>query len=309
MKKFLFVFIFVVGIAAECFSSIVIGCCYNNVSVWKYWEMENGGLKEKMLIFNQDSIPAAIQITVSKYVPNGMSGSLQNDSAFGVVGGPWEIPAYEYIIVDAPQLSLADTNDNYYKFTKILTDTLISCGYIMFSNHKPAFIEDGLHYYASQDASGHLSYDGFWWEYNSFIVESGRESTVHLNLLKKIFIKNWGEKCKLKEVLIFSWADSVRQNTIFPLNVRSGDLVSHFVYARDKLDSWHPSLEYMLACEVSPETNNSEVNKFYNIEFDIIAPPVTKPELKTVNILINCGPCTNSFYIPFIVHPRRTNDL
>ncbi len=301
MKKIYLVLSLIIAFSTNNLASIAIGCCGgNDISIWRYWELINGELKEKMLILNEDSLSTSIKFTVSTIKSKSIYQHIVDVHSFGIVGGPWEIPANQYIIIDPPRLNTTDSSKYYYKISKIKKDTSIVCGYISPYNDKPALVNDSLIYYSSQSINQVESrYNDFWWEYNILTLKSGQETTINLKILEK---RNVKEECKLKRILIFKWSDSVSQRNIFPINVKADKFIKHYIYSRDTLDYWNRSLEYILSYKV-PLVSKDHSESVYTLGFKIVAPKVTKQETIFVSVFVDKGVCSKEFDLPLIVKP------
>ena len=281
------------------FASFAIGCCKGNISILRFWNLIDGKLKEKMLIFNNDSLSANVEITVSRIVAKSIYHKINDILSFGTIGGPWEIPAYKYIIVDEPYFNVKDSSKYYFKISKITKDTSLVCGYITPYNAKPNFVNDSSAYYVTQKIDGIENRDSFlWWEYKSIFLQSGQKTIIKLNITDNVL-----KDCTLKKILTFKWPDSLSQNNIFPLNINADGFEKHYIFSSDTLNYWNRSLEYILSYSVSSSESEYSKSKHYNLEFVIVAPMVKKITDMSVSVFVDEGTCRKEFDLPIIITP------
>jgi hypothetical protein len=303
MNKILCPIIVLMLFSKFCFAQLAIGWTSKDLSIQRFWRIVDSDLKEKMLIFNNDTILTKVFIRISEYVGNGLEGTMKNVfiRGAGVIGRFWEVPPHKYVIIDPPNLNVGGSSGFYFKFSEIKNDTTLRCGYLRPFDERPSMAKDSSMIYLTQslDGLGNKSLN-CWWELKSIIQKGGEKAAAKLVLGKFIDTLN---NCRLKKILIFKWPDSVSQVSIFPINIVADGFIRDSVSSKDILHYWNSSLQYILSYTLKDEEFDSTGNKLYNISFRFKMPKVKKPEIIGTSVFVDEGFCRKEFDLRFIVFP------
>jgi hypothetical protein len=288
-------------------SSIVIGCCQQKVTIWRYWETVDGTLKERMLIFNGDSTSVNISVSVSKYIEHSTTSLLVDDSTFGIIGGPWYIQPYESMIVDDLNFSISDSSRIYFKITGIKKDSAMVLGYIQPYNYKPRTTEYKSALYSTPFIG--REQDHFWWELESFLIKSGSSSVIKLNIVENTATKLlYGHH--LEGISLIQMEDSLLRpgvsGWLMPQihKIEAPGFNEHYTYAKDSLDYWGRGLKYILNYSLLPSDKNSDdEEKVFTINFHITAAPVNKPQVEWLEVIVNRGRNKQGYLLRLIITP------
>ena len=272
-----------------------------DVHLWRYWESRNGRFAEKLLIFNDRAKPVRLTLRVDtvKYVSERLY--VEVDSAFGLVGGPWSVPAEGYRIVPMPHVEVSDSNGYLFRFERSDT-TLVARMNIV--QARPLAPVHGDCVVTTGAVDGGHSWRDFWWEQKSPLVRSGQRASARLSAVAS----EWTTRAEHPEqfVLVLRWADTVKPGRM-PLA-----LVKASSTARLKIDSTtSPDFPYKwvwpkgdmpakgFAFTLPDEPKGKQ--EIVPIEFTVDAPAVTVPRLCYLSVYSN----GSEISLPFVVLPRQ----
>jgi len=302
MKKILYaIFLFVI-LSRLCSAQLAPGWHSKDLYVQRYWKIKDGSLKEKMLLFNKDSLAKNVFVTVSKFVDRGIDqGTMADVCSLGIVGGPWKIPANKYIVVDPPKLIVNDTAGLFFKFSEFKNETTLFCGFLNPYDVPPAVAYDSSIIYLTQVLNGFESRRNFgWWELNSIVQKSGGGTTAKLMLRN---IDDPVAPCILKKILIFKFPDSLTHFSTFPRAIITDGFTKDSIYSKEILRHWNSSLQYVLSYTSNYDESDSLGKKLYDLNFKFKMPKVEEPEILVTSIFVDAGSCRQELGLHFIVLP------
>jgi len=197
-----------------------------DVHLWRYWESRNGKMVERLLILNERAEPVEINVRVDTVELVSNRIYIKIDSAFGLVGGPWSVPAESYRIVPMPHVAVRDSNGYLYRFERADTSMVARMN---IGQARPAAPVRGDWIVTTGAVDGGHSWKDYWWEQRSPVVRAGERVSGRLHVVAR----EWTTRAVHPEqfVLVLRWADSVMHGRK-PL-----DLVRASSTARLKVDS------------------------------------------------------------------------
>jgi len=256
---------------------------------------------EKLLILNEREKPVELTVRVDTVEVVAERIYTVIDSAFGVVGGPWTIPARGYRIVAMPHVAVRDSNGHVYRFARADTSLLARMNIGAARPEPPGRGEWTL---TTGAADGGHSWKDFWWEQKSPLARSGERITARL----RVVAREWPTHTMHAEqfVLILRWDDSVMHGRK-PLQ-----LVRAACDRRLKIDSTaSPDFPYKwvwpkgtmpatgFAFTLPNEPHGTQ--EILTLDFVVDAPAVTFPELCRLAVFSS----GEEISLPFVILPPQ----
>jgi len=283
----LFIYVSLCCCSASFASQIVIGLNWNKLIVWRYWEIIQGQPIEKMIILNREDIDMTLNIMLTRIVDSGGRIRTKVDSCFGIIGGPWEIPAKNYIIVNAPIVQGVDAKEYLLSFTKRDGQSL---GLLHMSTQKPepTFSDATIITTEGLNGSGG-TFINCWWKHESISVKSGQQKTVQLVVMP---MKNPSTKNEPRSIIIISKSaesqDSLSSLKLVEMNSKSL-----------KFKNTERGIEYLI-----PWQKNISIDKATHlINIEIEAPIVTEPTMALLPIWHSTNVEGQNISLPILVMP------
>jgi len=258
-------------------------------------------MSEKLLILNERENPVRLAVRVDRVRLVEEHIHLSVDSTFGLVGGPWSIPAKSYRVVPMPHIAVRDSNGYLFRFER--ADTSLPVRMNIRAARPSSPVRGGWTVTAGAVDGGH-SWRNCWWEQKSPFLRSGARATARL----RIVAKEWTTRAVHPEqfVLVLRWADSVMHGRK-PL-----DLVSAACASRLKIDSTEsPGFPYkwvwprgeLPATGFAFTLPDEPKGKQELLTFDVTveAPEVESPELCRLAVFSS----DEEISLPFVVLPRQ----
>jgi len=272
-----------------------------DVHLWRYWESRNGKMVEKLLILNEREKPVRLTVRVDTVELVAERIYTVIDSAFGVVGGPWTIPARGYRIFRMPRIAVRDANGYLFRFTRADTSLLARMNIAAARPQAPARGDWAL---TTGEVDGGHSWKDVWWEQKSPVALSGERTTARL----RVIAREWPTRTVHAEqfVLVLHWEDSVMHGRK-PL-----ELVRAACDRRLQIDSTaSPGFPYkwvwpkgtMPATGFAFTLPNEPHGTQETLTFDFVVdlPAVASPELCRLAVFSS----SEEISLPFVVLPRQ----
>jgi hypothetical protein len=286
------------GFSYAATSTLMLGLHWNKLYTWRYWQFENGISCEKMTILNEDAADVTLQFVLAKIIDDGLHVTTTVDTPPTIVGGPWKIPAHDYLTVDVPVLN--KSNSTNYLF-RVYKDSLKDYCLTQISTPKPdSIILKGI-FQTTEGVNGSGGNSPYrWWEHKSLFLKGGKRSSVTLVL-----------ESLAKEqpfVLVLKWPDSLlggRQSLICLKTDGRGlkiDSTSSIDFAYKKVigNARVTGFSYTL----QQKNDSNKIEKYYPINFLVQAPTVKRPTMMFLSVsyfsMIGNG---GDFSLPLIVVP------
>lgn len=272
--------------AAAFASQIVIGLNWKNIVVWRYWEIIEGKPIEKMILLNRQDESMILNVMLAKIVE--IEGRLRTeiDSSFGIVGGPWDIPAKNHIIVNAPIVQGVDANKYLLRFAKKDGQSL---GLLHLSTPRPegTFPDGSIITTEGLNGSGGTLIN-CWWKHESISVKSGQKKNVQLIIMP---MKNPSTEDKPRLIIISKSEES--QDSLPSLKLVEVNSKSL------KFKNTERGIEYLIPWQ----KNISVDNATYLINIEIEAPRVTEPTMAILPIWHSTIVEGQNISLPMLVMP------
>ena len=276
------------------------GIPWKDIHFWRFWQSEKGVLVEKILILNEKKDSMNISFMIS----HGVEGPRESykvviDSSFGIVGGPWQIPANGYKIIYMPR-SYDSMGYGYYY--AILYSSSDKTGLLHIYNPKPKgkFSDDRIITTLGGDAVGH-SLGEYWWEQNSLFALSGEEISFHFTFIPQII--NPRSTTNEWNISVKDPTDSVKSGSHLLLQlirVENGKFpMESKIVAPDKPYKWK-----RLTVHFPSIADSSEYKDNFSVDFIIKAPKVESPKFYIFPSSVMCGGNGGTFFLPLIVLPK-----
>ena len=277
------------------------GIPWKDIHFWRFWQSEKGVLVEKILILNENKDSINISFMVAHSI-DGPRESIKvvTDSSFGIVGGPWQIPAKVYKIIYMPQLPDSNGMRGYYY--KILCSSSDKTGLIYIFNPKPKgkFSDDKIITTLGGDVVGHSPGD-YWWEQSSLFALSGEEISFHFTFIPQII--NPRSTTNEWYISVKDQTDSVKSGSHLLLQlirVENGKFpIESKIVAPDKPYKWKS-----LTVNFPSITDSSEYKDNFSVDFIIKAPKVETPKFYIFPSFVMRGGNGGTFFLPLIVLPK-----
>ncbi|MFQ5823256.1 MAG: hypothetical protein ACE5JB_04295 [bacterium] len=280
----LFIYLFLFFACSSIFASqIVIGLNWKSVVVWRYWEIIEGNQIEKMIILNREDTDMTLIMMLTKIIDEGVRVRTEVDTAFGTIGGPWHIPAKNFITVKVPTVQGIDSKKYLFQFAKKGGQSL---GLLHLSSRpiKSSFTDKAIITTEGLNGSGG-SFKKCWWEHPTNTLRSGARKTVRLNINP---MKNPSTKDEPRSIIISKSEESqdflphlkliaVKSNNLKHKNIESG-------------------IEYIIPWQ-------KVTNIIYSINFQIEAPLVKEPTIALLPVWHSIVVEGQNISLPMLVTP------
>lgn len=275
-------------------SQIGIGLPWSDIHFWRFWQVDNGILKEKMLILNERNESVDAKFMIAKIVDEGILVKAVTDSSYGVVGGPWQIPSHGYQIVSMPKVPDSIENKGHYYYSVICSSS-DKKGLMQIPNTKPKgnFPQNRI------IATMGDNHGNFWWEYSSLFATSGEYVDVRLTFIPKKLEQGEKDSCYIQ---FTDPTDSTRkgfEKRLKLIKVESGNLP---IQSNKIHDTRHWMNSQIITFPSSNE--NSEYPETYSVDFILQAPQTSFPEIRTYMVQIVRGNDGSNF-LQLIVLPNK----
>jgi hypothetical protein len=285
MKKiFMFLVIILSLVKVTNGSQIMIGLHFKDIIFWRFWQSDNGILKEKMLILNERNESINAKFMIAKIVDVSISVKAITDSSLGIVGGPWQIPAHGYQIVSMPNVPDSIENKNFYVY-EVTCSNSDRDGLMEIHNAKPIgnFSQNKIITTMGINGSG-SSHGNFWCEYNSLFAASGEYVNVRLTFIPRKLEQGEKDSCYIQ---FTDPTDSIYipiEKRLKLIKVESGNLP---IQSNKLQDTRHWSNSQIIT--FPPPNANSEYPETYSVDFILQAPQTSFPEIRSYYVQIVRG--------------------
>jgi len=307
MRKIYFVLALVLSIINTGYTSQLLpGLSLKDVHALRYWQSENGILKEKILILNERKESISISFMI-EHITSDIHSNLNLikeiiDSSLGVVGGPWRISGHNYKIFYMPKLHDSISAKQKYLF-RVFCNNSENAGSMHIYNPKPSghFPNNRIIVTTGVDEMCGGSEDKYWWEYNSLFAVSGKKATIHFRLIPiKFNPKAKDEKC------FIIYGDS--SNPIAKgmpgglklIKANKGNLpVESKTVKSDNKEKWK------VHTVTFPKLNKHYKDRGnYSVDFIVQTSKTTSPKFYYTDCSIMRGTRKGVFFLPLLVLPK-----
>jgi len=300
-KSIVFVVIILSLVNGTRASQLGVGTPWTDIHFWRFWKLENRILDDKILIFNDKNEPVNISFMIAKIIDNGLTTSAETDSSFGIVGGPWQIPAHGYKIFLVPKISIPVDKIRNYLF-KILCNGSEKEGLMTIYNAKPngnfplnrIITTSGV--FGNGDGS-----DTYWLEHSSFFAKPGEKVNVRLIITPPGFdsLENHNKWF----VRFPDPTESIKQKqgiSLKLIEVDKGNLQMELKVEKPS----YPNSRKNDYITILPADKNANYKQFYAIDFVFDTPKTISPHFCYFGIELYLGNIGGSFQLPLIVLPK-----
>jgi hypothetical protein len=282
-------------------SQIIIGIPWSDIHFWRFWQLENGNINEKIIIVNDKKEAVNISFMIDKIRDSLNQVWVVTEKSFGTVGGPWEISANGYQIVSMPKLPDSIKENGKYLY-EVHCNNSVETGLMKVSDAKPNGNFPLNRIITTTEVNGGPSSGGnYWYEHSSPFVTSGDKIIVRFTFIPAKFDpKVKDNECFIK---IMDPNDSTTKRPKIPpklIKVESGNLP-----IESKIES--PTDPYRwrsLTINFPPLNEGSEYKGTYSVDFIFEAPTTITPEFQNVMSCIKRSGYTQCISIPFVVLPK-----
>jgi hypothetical protein len=280
MKKiFMFLVIIFSLVNVTTASQIGIGLPWKDIVFWRFWQSDNGILKENMLILNERNESIDAKFMIAKSVDVSISIKVITDSSLGIIGGPWQIPAHGYKIVSMPNVpdSIENKGNYFYRVTCSSSD---KTGLMKIHNTKPKgnFPQNRI-ITTNEWGSGNS-----WLEYSSLFAASGEYVNVRLSFIPRKLEQGEKDSCYIQ---FTDPTDSIYipvEKRLKLIKVESGNLP---IQSNKLKDTRHWANSQII--KFPPSNANSEYPETYSVDFILQAPHTSFPEIRSYYVQIVRG--------------------
>jgi hypothetical protein len=283
-------------------NQLMIGLTWDDIHFWRFWQSDSSILNEKVLVLNERKELINVSFMIAKIVDAGTRVMAITDSSFGIVGGPWQIPANGYKVFDMPKLPDSIEANHSYLY-KVLCSKSDQAGLMYIHNAKPNgnFPENSI--ITNMEVDGGPSAEGkYWWEQSSFYSASGEKVIVRFSFIPgKFDLKEKDNECSL----------------FFPNPPDSIIKLSHELVKLIKVDRGYLPLASKV--ELPDETERWKGNRFtfpqldetlkanevYSVDFILETPNTMSTEIRYFDCSLRIGNTkSRHLRLPLIVLPK-----